>query len=130
MTMTIEGWLAGYREAWVRRDPAAAAALFTEDATYQEEPFAEPYVGTDGIAGYWATVTATQGDIEVRYGVPLVVGDRVAVEWWTTLRNDGVDVTLAGSFLLRFAADGRCAELREYWHASGGRREPNVAWGS
>jgi hypothetical protein len=129
MTMSVEGWLDGYREAWVRRDPAAAAALFTEDATYQEEPYAAPFVGRDAIAGYWSEVTATQSDIEVHYGTPLVVGNRVAVEWWTTLTNAGAEVTLAGSFMLRFAPDGRCAELREYWHAGGGRREPSADWG-
>src|SRR3954463_1382514 len=33
----VEALLEGYRRAWVRRDPDAAAALFTPDAVYQEQ---------------------------------------------------------------------------------------------
>jgi hypothetical protein len=30
MTMTVDEWVESYRQAWIRRDPEAAAALFTE----------------------------------------------------------------------------------------------------
>ena len=39
------------------------------------------------------------------------------------------EVTLPGCLLLLFAADGRCRELREYWHLEPGRREPPPGWG-
>ena len=81
MGMTTTEWLDGYRIAWETRDPDAAAALFTEDASYREEPYAEPFVGRAGVRDYWARVTATQEDIEFRAGTPLTVGDRAAVEW-------------------------------------------------
>jgi len=45
--MTPDGWLAAYRTAWIERDPDAAAALFTEDATYLEQPYGEAFVGVD-----------------------------------------------------------------------------------
>ena len=37
----VQKWLTDYRQAWVDRDPDAAAALFTEDSKYREEPYAD-----------------------------------------------------------------------------------------
>lgn len=129
MGMTVVEWLDAYRAAWESRDPQAAAALFTEDASYREEPYAEPFRGQEGVRDYWARVTATQEDVEFRAGTPIVDGHRAAVEWWVTLRNGGMDVTLAGEFFLTFAEDGRCRDLREYWHFGEGRRTPPPGWG-
>lgn len=130
MAMTPEEWLAAYRRAWVERDPDAAAALFTEDATYRVQPYEEPHVGPQGVRDYWARVTATQRDVELEYGVPISVGDRTAVEWWATLESDGAAVTLAGSFMLRFDESGLCRALREYWHVGEGRQRPPSGWGT
>jgi hypothetical protein len=32
--------------------------------------------------------------------------------------------------VLRFADDGRCAELREYWEVREGWHEPPAGWGT
>lgn len=127
--VNVDNWLAGYQDAWVRRDPDAAAALFTDDALYREQPYEEPFAGAAAVHDYWAKVTASQRDVELRYGKPLVVADRAAVEWWVTMTNGGVEVTLAGSFMLRFAENGLCSELREYWHFGEGRLAPLPGWG-
>ncbi len=42
--------------------------------------------------------------------------------------DDG-ELTLPGCLVLRFADDGRCEELREYWHVESGRRHPPAGWG-
>ena len=39
-------------------------------------------------------------------------------------------VTLPGCLLLRFEVDGRCTDLREYWHVERGTREPFDGWGA
>ena len=130
MSYTPEEWLAAYRKAWIERDPDAAAALFTDDATYQEQPYAEAYAGPQGVHDYWASVTATQANVELEYGTPLVLGDRTAVEWWVTLVNAGVEITLAGEFMLRFDESGLCRDLREYWHFTEGKRTPPPGWGT
>jgi hypothetical protein len=127
--LTPQQWLDAYRKAWVERDADAAAALFTDDATYAEQPYQDAFVGSVGVRDYWARVTATQSDIEINYGTPITVGKRTAVEWWTTLKNGGVDVTLAGSFMLTFDAAGRCRSLREYWHFAEGVEQPKTGWG-
>ena len=130
MPMNPTQWLAAYRKAWIERDAAAAAALFTEDATYAEQPYEAAFAGRAGVRDYWARVTATQSDIEIQFGTPVTVGNRTAVEWWTTLKNGGVPVTLAGAFLLTFDAAGRCRALREYWHFSEGTKTPKHGWGA
>jgi SnoaL-like domain len=65
----------------------------------------------------------------VRMGRPFVDGNRVAVEWWTTMIEEGEEVTLPGCLLLRFGSDGRCVELREHWNVESGRRELFANWG-
>ena len=127
--MTREEWIEAYGRAWEEREPDAAAALFTKDAVYRAHPFREPHLGTDGIRAYWAQATATQADVRVRFGEPIVSGERTAVEWWTTMRAEGEEVTIPGCLLLRFARDGRCEELREYWHVEPARHEPPAGWG-
>ena len=130
MPMTPAEWLAAYRDAWLRRDADTAAGLFTADATYAEQPYQEAFVGPAAVRDYWARVTATQANIDMRYGTPITVGNRTAVEWWTTLDNDGVPVTLAGAFILTFDESGLCRSLREYWQFTEGTREPKPGWGT
>jgi hypothetical protein len=120
----IANWLERYRRAWIDRNAISAGELFTADAVYREQPFQAPFVGRQAIRQYWATVTATQTEIELRYGPLIVSGHHVAVEWWANLRNGGAPVTLAGEFFLSFAESGLCRELREYWAFTEGRVEP------
>ncbi|HET9204282.1 MAG TPA: nuclear transport factor 2 family protein [Acidimicrobiia bacterium] len=125
----VGAWVETYRQAWEESDAAKAAGLFTEDATYRSNIFEEPHSGHEGIAAYWTSVTATQSDIEVRMGRPIVDGERVSVEFWTTMNNEGADVTLPGCLLLEFADDGRCRRLHEYYEFMAGRLEPPEEWG-
>src|SRR3972149_11097879 len=94
--MPPDEWLAAYRSAGAGRDPDAAAALFTADATYLEQPYDKAFVGPQGVRDYWERVTATQADVEVVYGTPVSSGNRTAVEWWVTLTSNGGAITLAG----------------------------------
>jgi SnoaL-like protein len=123
-------WLERYRRAWIERDADAASRLFTEDATYREQPFEAPFVGRAAIRDYWARVTASQTSVELRYGQPVVDGSRLAVEWWANLQTSDGPLTLAGEFLLLFAGNGECRELREYWVLTRERVEPPPGWGS
>jgi uncharacterized protein (TIGR02246 family) len=126
----IQAWLERYRLAWEDGDADAAAALFTEDAVYRSSPFREPHVGQKSIREYWRNATGTQSDTRVRIGRPVVEGDRVAVEWWATYTDaDEGEGTLPGILMLRFARDGRCAELRETWNWEAGIRHPHPGWG-
>jgi ketosteroid isomerase-like protein len=125
----IGAWLEGYRRAWEEADTAAVLDLFTADAGYRSHPLRPVHAGHDGIGAYWREVTADQDDVRVRFGEPIVDGDRAAVEWWTTMRAGGGPVTLAGCLVLAFAGEGRCRELRECWHLADDLVEPPDGWG-
>jgi ketosteroid isomerase-like protein len=130
VSLSLEEWIEGYARAWREGDAEAVVALFTEDAEYRSSPFREPpNIGSDGIRAYWTRACSAQEDVDVRMGRPFVSGDRVAVEWWATMLQEGEEITLPGCLLLRFGPDGRCASLREYWHVEPGRHEPHPGWG-
>jgi hypothetical protein len=75
------------------------------------------------VRRYWQDVTQTQQEVSVVMGRPFVDGDRVAAEFWTTMRNDGADITLPGCLLLRFGQDGLCL-ARVLAHRAGPTRAP------
>lgn len=120
-------WLAAYATAWENAD-LGVVELFTPDATYRSHVFREPHAGRDAIRAYWERATATQRDVRVVVGEPLVEGDRVVAEWWTTMTEEEGPVTLPGVLLLDFAGD-ECRALREYWAYESGRHEPFPEWG-
>ena len=130
-------WIAGYAQAWRDKDAEAVTKLFTEDAIYRSSPTAAAHVGSAAIAAYWRRATAGQSELDLRFGTPVVAGNRVAVEWWATLRDPEWSpdsptdhATLPGCLVLIFAADGRCTELREYYNALFGQSLPApVGWG-
>ena len=122
-------WIEDYATAWRDADADVLAELFTEDAVYRSSPFRPPTVGREAIRAYWRESTASQQDLRLRFGRPLVHGNRVAVEWWATMRDSARDITLPGALILRFSPGGRCEELREYWHDEDGRTDPPEGWG-
>jgi hypothetical protein len=121
-------WIDAYAQAWRDKDADAVADLFTADASYQAHPTGAPNLGREAIRAYWTRATATQRELDLRFGEPIIAGNRVAVEWWAIMRDsdwgpqrDSDSATLPGCLILRFACDGLCSALREYWNADFGR---------
>jgi len=125
---TSREWLDRLGVAWRDRDPGAAADLFRVDAIYFSHPFRAPLRGRREITDYWSSATAKQSGIEVTFGDPVVDGDRVAVEWWSVMNEDGRPTTDAGGLFLAFE-EGRCAVLREYWNLTEGALPVPEGWG-
>lgn len=127
--VAVTSWLEDFGKVWRERDARAAAELFTERASYRNSPFlGEPFVGTDAIEGFWRAAVEDVADVDFRYGVPVIDGDRVGVEWWATLKSGGAAYTLAGNFLLTFAGE-RVADLRESFVKQQGTYQPHPGWG-
>jgi hypothetical protein len=93
---------------------------------YRSHPFRDP---EPSPRDYVERQFAAEDEIECRFGEPLVTGDRAAVEWWASWREDGETLTLAGTTVLRFAPDGLVAEHVDYWVDGTGRLEPYAGWG-
>ena len=129
-TERIADWAESYRRAWESADPEAAAALFSDDASYRNDIYQEPNRGREGVADYWSSVTSSQTDVRVRMGTPYVDGDRAVVEFWTNMTVDGTPLTLGGALLLRFDDDGACRSLHEYYAFTEGTADPPPEWGT
>ena len=122
----VQSWLDHYVEGWETYDPQVIGDLFSEDATYRYHPYDE---GDDVLRGRNAIVeswTAPEGNAssrdapgtyDAKYEAWAVDGDRaVAVgfsRYWADASRSTVARIYDNVFLLRFDADGRCAEFTE-----------------
>jgi uncharacterized protein (TIGR02246 family) len=111
-----------YKRAWEQRDPELVLTVFTEDATYHEDPFDQPMAGREAIRRYWQGATESQCDIRFTWRPIASDGELRVVEWEAeyTRAGSGKRVALRGIMLLTLRGD-RIARFREYWH----RRELN-----
>lgn len=131
VAVPADQWIERYRQAWETADADEVVDLFTPDASYRSSVFREPYLGRDAIRQYWQRGAGTQREVAVRMGQPIITEDRVAVEWWTTMIDpEEGEITLPGCLLLRFATDGRCQDLWEYWQVQPGRQGSPAGWGT
>ena len=106
-----------YRRAWETRDAALVLELFTEDATYQENPFSAPMVGHEAIGHYWQEVSANQRDIRFHWHAVSRAGSLHVVEWAAefTRTDSGRRIELRGVMLIELRGE-RISRFREYWH--------------
>jgi hypothetical protein len=113
-----KGFLEKYKKAWETRDAALAASLFTRDARYKEDPFAEPIVGREAIHDYWAEATGRQEDILFTVTNSLHTGYVLIAEWTCTYRDHatGKRRELAGMFFADFYGN-QVRAFREYWQS-------------
>jgi hypothetical protein len=115
----VQRWIEGWLHGWRALDPEPIVALYADDCFFLSHPFREP----QGPREYVEWALANEESAEPWFGPPLVDGDRAAVEWRAYVRENGHDVTLVGTSLLRFREDGRCVEQRDAWAVADGRVE-------
>jgi hypothetical protein len=119
-------WAHTWQEAWAARAPHRIAALYAPGAPYRSHPHREPEIG--GALAYVERTFAEESDIVCRFGEPIVDGQRAAIEWWSSWREDGEEITLSGTTVLRFDGVGLVVEHVDYWMDSPGRRAPFAGW--
>lgn len=122
-------WAETWKSAWESLDTEAIVALYAIDVLLSTEAFRDPYLSRDGVRAYVSRVFGEEEDPQVEVGVPIVDGKRAAVPWWASLREEGVDTTLAGISLLRFNVDGLVTEQWDAWDLMLQRRGPPKDWG-
>lgn len=117
-------WVEGWSRAWPAKDADAVGALYADDAVFVSQPFRDPQPPAEYAR--WAFADEDEELVECRFGEPVVGDDRATVEYWALLRRpDGSEATLAGVAVIRFGADGRAVEQRDYWAIEEGRFPPN-----
>ena len=113
----VAAWLDGYSRAWGTYDPEQIGALFSADAVYFYDPFSEPLRGREAIVADWIKDRDEPGTYEGSYRPVLVAGDQAVANGYSRyLDGDGgVVKEFDNLILLRFDADGRCVEYREWY---------------
>ena len=121
----VQAWLDRYVEAWKSFEPAAIRGLFSEGAEYRYYPYDEPIVGADAILKEWVEPGGdisrrdAPGTYDAHYEPWLVEGNRaVAIgtsRYWADATRTQLAEAFDNCYLLRFDADGRCAEFTEYF---------------
>lgn len=113
----VQRWLDDYVEAWRTYDPARIEALFSADARYHYQPWAEPVEGRERIVANWLASRDEPDSWQAEYRPLAVEGDVAVAGGLTTYRDHQGrgPKRYHNIFVLRFDADGRCAEFTEHY---------------
>lgn len=112
----LGAWLDRFGRAWETRDPELAAALFSEEGSYRETPFAEPLTGADQIRAHWSSLPRAREDIEFTYEI-LAATESWGIAHWRgsyTLVEPEMRVEIDGILLIALDAEGACRDFREW----------------
>jgi uncharacterized protein (TIGR02246 family) len=92
-------WAATWTAAREAHDVEAVVALYADDCVHRSTPFRPPHRGRQAVRDYVTQAFADEQRIDdVRFGTPVVEGDRACVEYWARfLDQQGRAMTLAGA---------------------------------
>ena len=119
-------WADAWTKAWRALDAELLAPIYSPDTVHRSHPFRDP--GNPIEYARWA-LAEEEGEPDVWMGEPIVEGDRAAIEWWAIVTENGREVSLAGTSIVRFGDDGRAVEQTDYWGTADGRADPWRGWG-
>jgi hypothetical protein len=108
-------WIDRYESAWRAADPGPLLrALFTEDATYSTEPFAEPRRGLAEIGVMWeAEREGPDEEFAMTHDLVAVDGP-VFVARVDVLYGPPSNQRYRDLWVVELADDGRCAHFEEW----------------
>ncbi|MFI0451358.1 nuclear transport factor 2 family protein [Actinomadura sp. 6N118] len=109
----VERWVAGYERAWRTPGTEPLAELFTPEVSYLPSPWARPIVGLSRLGPWWsAERDGPDEPFTMTSEVVAVDGDTAVVRIEVAYQNDLS--RWRDLWILRFDADGRCAEFEEW----------------
>jgi len=116
---SFKNWLDTLGQAWITRDPKAAANICAKNVLYFETPFDKPLTSKKEVENIWQEVPASQKDIEFSYGI-VSVNNEVGIAKWrasfTRLPSEVRD-TLDGIYIVELDDNGLCTEFHQWWVA-------------
>ena len=110
----VARWIAAYEAAWRAPGTDALAEIFAPGSVYRQGPYEDLVVGLPAIARMW------EGEREGPDEVFRMASDIIAVDGDTAVvrvevsYGDPVTGEYQDLWVLRFAADGRCASFEEW----------------
>ena len=108
-----ERWVDAYVAAWNSNDPSAIGELFTPDARYMTEPFAEPWEGREEIVRKWLERKDEPGDTTFTFEV-LVAGVRVGIIKGVT-EYASTGTRYFNLWEVQLDEEGACLDYVEWW---------------
>ena len=128
-TEAARHWAGAWKQGWEALDPEPILACYAPHAVLSTEPFCEHDRGIDGVREYVTQALGEEEDPRVWLSEPIVEGDRPAISWWASLRENRAETTLAGTSVLRVDADGLVIEQWDAWSQLPERRDPPADFG-
>jgi len=127
---TFQTWIDTLGRAWETRSASLAADLFTDDASYAENPFDEPMHGRAAILAYWSALPREQENIRVHLEIVEITPTTGIARWTASFTRipSGQRAHLEGLFVASFKEGERRAHaFREWWQARDERSGRPVA---
>lgn len=112
MSQRVSNWIDLYRTAWESNDANDIRTLFTDDAEYRTEPYAQPWRGHDAIVAGWLEAADEPGETTFEWAT-LIEGEELAIVQAETSYQDGP--TYSNLWVIRFSPDGRATSFTEWW---------------
>lgn len=112
-------WLEKLKQAWVTKNPEAAAALCSEKLLWYETPFDQPLKTKEQVLQEWESVPKSQRDITLSYKVLNVIGN-VGIAHWAaefTRIPSGEKASLDGIYRVTLDNKGLCTEFHQWWNS-------------
>src|SRR3954453_21362100 len=108
----VSAWVESYERAWRSPGTESLAELFEAEAGYRMSPYAETVRGLEAIGRLWERERQGPGEeFEIDHEVLAVQGDVGVVRLGVAYASGAEYRDL---WVLRFGADGRCAEFEEW----------------
>jgi hypothetical protein len=109
----LSRWVDAYERAWRAPGVEALDGLFTEGATYSTAPFQNPFAGLPAIRGLWEAGRDPGEEFDMSSEVVAVEGDVGVLRVWVHYTAPE-DQEFWDLWIVRLAADGRCAAFEEW----------------
>lgn len=114
-----------FGKGWEKGKSDRIAAVFTNDAVFSPDPFANALRGSDAIAEYWKDIPREQAEIAFKSGEIFVAGPWFSVEFRCRFRRrrSGEWMDVRGALFCE-TEDGKISEMRMYWDRKAASPEP------
>jgi ketosteroid isomerase-like protein len=119
----IDNWMELYEKAWRSGDVAELENIFTDNATYQTSPFADPVAGLENIQHFWHNATDKEERFNLSYGVVAKEGD-IAVIKVEVAYTAPHQTRWKNLWIIQLDDEGRCFAFEE-WPFQPGQEDGN-----